>query len=222
MNAEIYEAWYAAPRGQWIGSVEYGLLRSLLQLTPGSSLLDIGCGTGHFTREFVRENNNGLVVGLDPNQEWLVYANTHSANREHYVVGLGESIPFSDRSFDFTLSVTALSFLNNQVQVLRELVRVTRKRFVLGLLNRHSLLYLKKGRRGGTGAYQDAIWHTPSQIRELLAFLPVESIRLRTAIVLPQATMLAKVLERFWPRSILLGGFLAVSGDIVGDRERSA
>lgn len=215
MKPETYEAWYASPRGRWIGAVEYQLLKSLLRAAPGSSLADIGCGTGHFTREFARDVR-GLVVGLDPNVESLTYANTRVMHGERYVAGLAESLPFRDGSFDFTLSVTALGFIRRQEQALREMVRVTRRRIVLGLLNRCSILYLQKGRRGGGGGYHGAQWHTPSEVRALFPSLPVRNLRLRTAIVLPQGTMVARALERRWPQTILLGGFLAVSGDLIG------
>lgn len=213
MKPEVYEAWYDSPRGQWIGAVEHALLKSLLRPEPGSSLLDIGCGTGHFTRLFARDVR-GLVIGLDPDEEWLTYANARAGHGEHYVAGLAESLPFPDCSFDFTVSVTALCFVSRQQQALRELVRVTRRRFVLGLLNRHSLLHLEKGRGEGAGGYQGAHWHTPSEIRALFASLPVDRLRLRTAIVLPRGTAFGRTVERCWPQSILLGGFLAVTGDL--------
>lgn len=218
MTPEAYEAWYDSPRGRWIGAVERNLLESLLRPEQGVSLLDIGCGTGHFTRLFA-EHARGLVIGLDPNEEWLTYANAHVAHGERYVAGMAESLPFPDRSFDFTISVTALCFVSRQEQALRELVRVTRRRFVLGLLNRHSLLHLEKGRGDGTGGYKGAHWHTPSEIRTLFASLPVHNLKLRTAIVLPKGAAFGRALERCWPSRILFGGFLAVSGDLIGGRQ---
>lgn len=215
--AERYQAWYESPRGQWIGGVEHTLLTSLLRPEPGCSLLDIGCGTGHFTRMFARDVR-GSVVGVDPNEEWLAYAYAHTSHGERYVAGRAESLPFPDRSFDFTVSVTALCFVARQQQALRELVRVTRRRFVLGLLNRHSLLYLEKSRTEGSGGYRGAHWHTPAEIRALFASLPVDNLRLRAAIVLPGGSAFARAVERRWPRRILLGGFLAVAGDLANSR----
>ena len=59
-----YEAWYHAPRGAWIGDREFSLLTSLLHPQPGASLLDVGCGTGWFSRRFAEF---GLrVTGIDP------------------------------------------------------------------------------------------------------------------------------------------------------------
>lgn len=217
MNPEVYERWYESTRGRWIGAVEYSLLNSLLRPTSGCSLLDIGCGTGHFTRLFAHDTK-GMVIGLDPNEEWLSYANAHSGNGERYVAGRAEALPFADQSFDLAASVTALCFIGDQEQALRELIRVTRRRFVLGLLNRHSLLYLQKGRGGGTGGYQGAHWHTRSEIRALFAPLPVSDVRLRTAIVLPQGTAFARAVESCWPQRTHLGGFIAAAADLTGAR----
>jgi SAM-dependent methyltransferase len=181
VKPEAYEAWYESPRGQWIADTEHGLLESLLRPEPGASLLDIGCGTGHFTREFARRIR-GQVIGLDNNEQWLRYAAAHAAHGEKYVAGLAESLPFPDHSFDFTVAVTALCFVRHQEQALRELLRVTRRRFVLGLLNRHSLLYMEKGRSGRTGGSQGAHWHAPVEIRTLFAALAVGHLRLRTTM----------------------------------------
>ena len=212
MRPEDYEAWYDSPRGQWTGDTEYALLKRLLRPERGGSLLDVGCGTGHFTRLFARELA-GPVTGIDPNEAWLAYARAQARSGESYAAARAERLPFPDRSFDFAVSVTALCFVGDQQRALRELLRVTRKRFVLGLLNRRSLLYLQKGRRGGTGGYAGAHWHTPAEVRELVASAALGRCVLRTAILLPQGTPAARALERCWPGWLPLGGFLAVAGE---------
>lgn len=214
VKPETYEQWYDSERGQWISAVEFGILESVLRTEPGASVLDIGCGTGHFTRLFA-EGKEGLVIGLDSDWRWLRYAREHATYGEEYVAGRAESLPFPDRSFDFTISVTALCFIQKQAQALREQVRVTRQRFVLGLLNRHSLLYLEKGRGGGSGGYQGAHWHTAAEIRSLFAGLPVSNLRLSSALALPQFGSIGRAVERHWPQRMLLGGFLVVAGDTI-------
>ena len=212
MKAQAYEAWYESRRGRWISAVEYALLKSLLRPAAGASLLDIGCGTGHFTRLFARDVR-GLMIGLDPNEQWLSYAKSRAESGERYVAGRAEALPFPDRRFDYTVSVTALCFVDDQERAIRELIRVTRRRFVLGLLNRHSLLYLQKGRKGGTGGYKGAYWHTAADVRSLFARLAVTRLQVRTGVVLPAGTAFARAAERCWPQRIPLGGFLAVMGE---------
>lgn len=212
MDAAAYDAWYHTPRGRWIGESEFRLLARLLQRQPNESLLDIGCGTGYFTRRFAQENA-ASVVGLDPDLSRLRFARDHSAGGECYVAGDGTGLPFPDRSFDCTVSVTALCFVEDQASFLDEMARVTKRRFALGLLNRTSLLYRDKGQQGGTGAYRDARWHTAHGIRELLERLPVNHITARSGIFWPAGGKMGQWLERIVPGRLPVGAFLVVAGD---------
>ena len=217
MDATAYDAWYDTPRGRWIGDGEFRLLADMLRLRPDESLLDIGCGTGYFTRRFAQENaaNAASVTGLDPDISRLRFARNSPAGNEYYVAGDGGKLPFPDRSFDCTLSVTALCFAEDQASFLSEMVRVTKKRFVLGLLNRASLLYRSKGRQGGTGAYRGARWRTAREIRELLAGQPVECIAIRSGIFWPAGGKMGQWLEWIVPGCLPVGAFLVVAGQVV-------
>ena len=206
-----YDAWYRTPRGRWIGDAEFSLLAEMLRPRTGETLLDVGCGTGYFTRRFAREADT-LATGLDPNLSWVGFAQAHAVAGQVCTAGRAEALPFPDRHFDLTLSVTALCFIDDQRQALREMLRVTRSRFVLGLLNRHSLLYLKKGRHGGVGDYHGAQWHTTREIRFLLDGMPVHAVKLRSAIFLPGGGWIARKLEAHLSNKCLLGGFLVASG----------
>jgi SAM-dependent methyltransferase len=189
--AARYEAWYRTPRGAWISATEFRLLVSLLRPRPGESLLDVGCGTGHFTRRFARETGVH-VTGIDPEPTWLAYARAQAQAGERFVVGGAERLPFADRSFDRTTCITALCFIADQRNALHEMIRVTRHRLVLGLLNRNSLLYLRKGRGGGAGGYRGAHWHTAREVRSLLEGLSVKKVELRSAVHLPGGGWLAR------------------------------
>lgn len=212
MDAREYDAWYDTPRGQWIGTAEFRLLADILRLRPGESLLDIGCGTGWFTRRFARESAAD-VTGLDPNGDSLRYAVAHRAGSESYVAGDGGRLPFADRSFDCAVAVASLCFAPDEAAFLGEMVRVTRRRCALVLLNRRSLLYLRKGRRGGTGAYRGARWHTARELRSLLARFPLDNVAIASGIFLPGGGWAARTLETLIPKNLPLGAFLAASGD---------
>lgn len=112
-------------------------------------------------------------------------------------------------------AVTALCFLDDWQQALREMVRVSRRRIVLGLLNRNSLLWHEKGQAGGQGAYRGAHWHTADEVRAVLAALPVRNVQVRTAVFLPSGSGFARTLEQALPASLPYGGFLAISAEIM-------
>lgn len=94
------------------------------------------------------------------------------------------------------------------------MVRVTRRRIVLGRLNRHSLLYWQKGRRGGRGAYYGVCWHTARAAHTLLVHANLQNIDIRSAIYLSRGNGVARTMEYVVPQSRLFGGFLLVAGDI--------
>ena len=207
-SAEQYDAWYRARRGAWIGETEFRLLKAMLAPRAGETLLDVGCGTGYFTRRFARDAGVA-ATGLDPNGEWLAYAREHAVAGGIYVPGVAEALPFPDRSFDLTLSVTALCFVPDEKKALAEMLRVTRRRFAIGLLNRNSALY---GRKAGRGAYAGAHWHTAEEVHALFAGLPVWGLELKSAVFLPDGGSLARILEPLVPNRRLRGAMLAVAG----------
>lgn len=214
MDAEAYDQWYETPRGLWIGERELALL--LGELQPGSeeSLLDVGCGTGFFTRAFASATG-GPVTGVDINPEWVAYARHQGTCKASYEVADARALPYEAASFDLVVSVTALCFIEEERAAVREMVRVAGRRVAIGLLNRRSLLWLWKGRRGGRGAYRGARWHTPSEAADLFAGLPVHLLRVQTAIHLPGGGRLARIVERLWPEWVHTGAFILVVADTV-------
>ncbi|MBI3374429.1 MAG: class I SAM-dependent methyltransferase [Betaproteobacteria bacterium] len=214
MTPDQYDAWYRTPRGNWIGTTEFALLARLLELRPGETVLDAGCGTGYFTRHFA-EGRSGWVAGIDRDQAAVSYARRHSTGNAAFVGADAQRLPFPDHSFDTVISVTALCFMQDERAALMEMLRVARRRIVLGLLNRQSLLYLSKGRGGGSGSYRGARWHSYANILELFNGLAVSNLRLHSAVFLPGGGALARRAEpclAHWFGGY--GAFIAASADI--------
>lgn len=210
MSPEDYDAWYGTPRGRWIGDTEYRMAHRLIAPQAGESLLDVGCGTGWFSRRFAAD---GLAVtGLDPNPEWLNYARGRSPGIE-WVEGDARALPFAEAGFDHVVSIAALCFIEDERQALAEIVRVARRRFAVGWLNRESLLYRQKGRDGGAGAYRGAHWHSPAEVRLLFAGLPIRSLVIRSAVFLPNGGVLARGAERALPKCLPYGALILASGE---------
>lgn len=206
-----YDAWYDTPRGRWIGDREFALLAELLDARPGASLLDLGCGSGYFTRRFTAET--GLrVTGADQDPGFLTYARRRSPHIP-FVRADAARLPFADGAFDSAIAVTSLCFVADEGRALRELWRVTRRRLVLGLLNRHSLLFLHKGMGRRRGGYAGARWHTRREALAVMAGAGWQRARVAATVVLPVGGVLSRWVEdRLWPRCAV-GGFLAVAAD---------
>jgi SAM-dependent methyltransferase len=204
--AAEYNAWYHTHRGAWIAKTEFNLMMSMMQPPAGSTLLDVGCGTGHFSRCFVQA---GLkVTGIDPDRSAIEFAEAQGGNID-YQLGDARRLPFADASFDYCSAVTSLCFIDDVNAALQEMWRVSRKGVVLGLLNRNSLLYRERERHPG---YKGARWDSISDARlwaEQLS-LPPASQHCKTAITFPGGNSLARLVEKLIPSSLPYGAFLAV------------
>ena len=87
---------------------------------------------------------------------------------------------------DRVFSVAALCFVDDEREAVSEIVRVTRRRFAIGWLNRDSLLYRQKGVKGGIGSYWGARWRRPEELPGLFDGLPVGTLELRSCVALPK------------------------------------
>ena len=144
LNPSEYEAWYQTARGSWIAGREFDLMRRLLGPPAGATLLDVGCGTGHFSRRFAAA---GLrVTGLDPDPAMLGHARSLGGGVS-YLLGTGTALSFGDNAYDYVTAVTSLCFIADPERALREMWRVARRAVLLGLLNRRSLSNPRRGSR---------------------------------------------------------------------------
>jgi SAM-dependent methyltransferase len=135
--ASGYEAWYGSRRGRRVDRAEKTLLDWLLVRLPATErVLEVGCGTGHFSRQLASRSLR--VVGLDRSPAML--ASLQKGDPE--IIGVradAHSLPFRDRSVDTVLFVTSLEFLEDPTRALAEAVRVARRALILLVLNRWSL-----------------------------------------------------------------------------------
>ena len=212
MDAAAYDAWYDTERGRWVGATEFRLLSRLLRAQPGDTLLDVGCGTGWFTRRFAEEGL--LATGLDANPDWLAFARAKGPPAIRWIAGDARSLPFPDRSFDRVVSVAALCFVDDERQAVTEIVRVARRRFAFGWLNRTSLLYRRKGQGGGSGAYHGAQWHQTGELLDFFSGLAVRRLAVHSGIFLPSGNRVARTMERLLPHTLPWGGLVVISGEV--------
>jgi ubiquinone/menaquinone biosynthesis C-methylase UbiE len=97
----------------------------MLELQPGDSVLDVGCGPGNFTRAFARACFDGLTVGLDASRTMLDQAaREHNPPNVRYVRGDAAALPFPDASFDAVCCFAALYFIAEPLTAIDEMVRV--------------------------------------------------------------------------------------------------
>jgi SAM-dependent methyltransferase len=151
-------------------------------------VLDAGCGTGIYTRRLLAAG--ATVTGLDSDPQMLAVARLKAPSAT-LLEGDVTALPFADGTFDLSLAVTLLCFVEHPQRAVEELVRVTRPggRVVLAELGRYSLWAAwrrAKGRRG-SDTWKDAHFFTPGELAALLWRAGAANVRTRTAAYLPPA-----------------------------------
>jgi len=91
------------------------------RVPPGSTILDIGCGTGHLAGELMRRGYQAW--GVDLSSAMVEYAREHY-NPEQFRVGDIERIPFPDNTFDGVMCLGVMEYLEKDEPALREMWRV--------------------------------------------------------------------------------------------------
>jgi len=110
-----YEAWYET-EGRAADRREHDLLGWLLSGFPSvRPALEIGAGTGHFTRWM--HATGWKVIGLDGSEPMLAEAIRRSGPR--YVRADAGALPFAAGAFDVALLITTLEFLPDPARALR-------------------------------------------------------------------------------------------------------
>lgn len=101
-----YEKWYTG-HGRRTDRLEKRLLSRLLFGFPhGSSVFEVGCGTGHFTRWLAARGFQ--AVGLDSSPLMLAEAGKNSDLP--FLSGGALNLPIADCAFDLVALITTLEF----------------------------------------------------------------------------------------------------------------
>lgn len=114
------------------------------RLQPGN-ILDLGCGTGYFTRELSKRYPAAKVTGADLAQGMVEYCRVQS-EQEEYVCADALSLPFETNSFDFVFSNLTFQWIDELPQLFEELNRVLKPEGLLlfTTLGPDTLFELKK------------------------------------------------------------------------------
>jgi len=108
------------------------LYRQFLGLRPGLRIVDVGCGTGDFTRYLVRLcSGRCTVIGVDNRQPSLQAADGDTrreglSKQISYKLGDALSIPIEDNYSDLTCCRTVLMHLQDPRKAVSEMIRVTK------------------------------------------------------------------------------------------------
>ncbi len=139
--ASDYEAIRFSSRAGHIGdSLQKRAILSLLDPADikGAKVLDVGCGTGRFSRIFMERD--AKVIGVDASMAMLNEARSRS-QVVNYAATDALYLPFTCNEFDIAISVNVFNHLASYEQAIGEMCRVSKK-IILGLPNKKSILLL--------------------------------------------------------------------------------
>ena len=117
-----------------------------VNLQPGETVLEIGCGGGFYAREAgISVGRAGSVAAVDISAEQIAEASSHCAGLRHVECRVADvvALPYQDNSFDAAYGVQVLEYISAADDALREVCRVLRPvgRFVYLATNWDSVVW---------------------------------------------------------------------------------
>jgi len=202
-----YESWYEG-KYKRADALEKSLLKGLLaSLPPAESLLEVGCGTAHFTRWF--ESLDLRCSGLDLSRLMLREAKKLWVSRS-LVQGESAHLPFKDDSFDVVAFIACMEYMRDPCKVLVEASRVARKGLIIGLMNKWSLPTVRRMiqvKIGRNPYYKNAKFYSVLGMKRILK----ESLKDKYVIAHWDTTLFPRIFQGAESSTIPFGAFLGVA-----------
>jgi len=207
--ANEYDRWYQTPAGRAHDRIQKEDVRRLLRSGhAGESLLDVGCGTGHWSGFFTEMGYQ--VTGVDIAAEMIAVARAAVPAGSFHIAD-ARKLPVPDGSFDVVACMATLEFIADAAAAVREMVRCVKPggRLLVGALNRLAPLNqdrLAKARQ----PYASGHLFEPNELRRLLG--SYGRVRLRASSPAKRegrSALHSRVVHRLpWLTERLKGAFL--------------
>lgn len=114
--------------GAWGEKPDPAKCRILDQYACGSRVLDVGCAVGHYVDYLAGKDQQAF--GLDFTRDFFPDIQK-SGKRGMYACATAQALPFAAKSFDTTILFDILEHLPDDLQVLKEVIRVTRSTVIV-------------------------------------------------------------------------------------------
>jgi ubiquinone/menaquinone biosynthesis C-methylase UbiE len=137
----------------------------------GKRLLEVGCGTGHWSKFFSTKGYE--ITGIDISERMIAIAKDKNIAHSSFNVMDGHSMSFANNSFDIAVAITTLEFAADPEAMIAEMARCVRKpggKLMFGVLN--ALSKYNQERKDEAGSpYASANLFLPEKLRALLESL---------------------------------------------------
>jgi ubiquinone/menaquinone biosynthesis C-methylase UbiE len=164
--AESYDRFYLTDRGRSVDQIEKSLIRQHLNSILAGNMLELGCGTGHWTEFFCEEGFE--VTAIDNSKAMLSLAKRKNISRAAFHKADAAHLPVPDNNFAVITSVTMLEFVKDINEIFNEIDRVLKPGgyLILGWLNALS----EMGKNKNTDEiFKHAHFYSPADIDQLLS-----------------------------------------------------
>lgn len=115
---------------------EISLAENIAQVLPRSfsNLVDVGCGEGYLLYALQKRWKNAQYLGLDLTQGRIAVTQKNVPSAL-LLRGDVSHLPFPDKAFDIVICSELLEHMEAYLQVVEELLRITRKRLIITVPN---------------------------------------------------------------------------------------
>ncbi|RJP27818.1 MAG: class I SAM-dependent methyltransferase [Candidatus Omnitrophota bacterium] len=168
ISAKDYEQWYRTPQGRIYDRIQKrDVLTFLSHPQWDKHLLDVGCGTGHWSMFF--GSLGYKVVGVDISHQMIDVARNHCATNCFFQVSDACHLPFKDQCFDIVTTMATLEFVSDVQHALEEMFRCVKEDgcVLIGTLNRLAPINQQRLAEGRE-PYASGYLRSPDELHALL------------------------------------------------------
>jgi SAM-dependent methyltransferase len=128
MSTQPHSAeWFGDFRDFWWNRDFLQLMAQRWQLDAVQTVLDVGCGVGHWGRILANVlPPTATITGIDNEPQWIEQARAKANSSFSYQIGDALQIPFADNSFDLVTCQTVLIHIGTPIEAIREMQRVVK------------------------------------------------------------------------------------------------
>lgn len=166
--AREYDQFYQSESGRAVDRAEKAVISDLLLQVDSREMLELGCGTGHWTVFF---NEKGFrVTAVDQSAAMLEQPRKRVIPEVQWVEADAAHLPFSDGHFELITAITLFEFVEDRNAVLSEIDRLLKPGgfLIVGWLNSLSEIGRQKK---SSPTFSKAHLYTPAEIRNHLSLL---------------------------------------------------
>ena len=129
-TSQVYDERFSTPQGRMFDAVEWEeLTRAIEMVPPGASALEVGCGTGRFSKRLAERGFH--VRAIDPSRHMIELAmgKCRGIGNITFAREEGGAISSGDCAFDFTFAIRVLNntgTVKYALKTMEEMIRVTK------------------------------------------------------------------------------------------------